>query len=484
MNMNYLIVEGINHKGFGVIPKAVMIDKDLTIEAKAIYAYFASYAGNGNTAFPTRNTILSHLKISKERYYKNLHLLDKLGFILINQNRDNGIYARNIYTLVTNPKKFENLTDDVSIKVKNFGLKSTGFGIIPKAVMIDPDINISAKAIYAYICCFSGNGFTAPTYPEIKAHLRIGEDTFLRHRKLLLEADYIRKHMFYSKKHKCQRLFYEIVEYPENKDTVKKQNPENKDTVKKQNLENKDTVKFADNQQILEYPKNQDTVENIDTTTFLIPPENKDTVKKQNPENKDTVTQDINITIFNKKIDRLIDINKDNQNFSKFKTDEFEIEKEILSHKKITDEIANDDEKLKMAIKVITDFSLLEKCGFTGINTDFKQLLHTMFVSALHKSICSDTEILKIINQILKKYGKHGIAEVFENISLNFTIALEKGNIKSPEKYFLSCLKNELRAKNIKLAVLAVQNENEHKTETRVNSRVAPPEFYNWLIEA
>ena len=155
MNMNYLIVEGINHKGFGVIPKAVMIDKDLTIEAKAIYAYFASYAGNGNTAFPTRNTILSHLKISKERYYKNLHLLDKLGFILINQNRDNGIYARNIYTLVTNPKKFENLTDDVSIKVKNFGLKSTGFGIIPKAVMIDPDINISAKAIYAYICCFS-----------------------------------------------------------------------------------------------------------------------------------------------------------------------------------------------------------------------------------------------------------------------------------------------------------------------------------------
>lgn len=467
--MNYLIVEGINHKGFGVIPKAVMIDKDLTIEAKAIYAYFASYAGNGNTAFPTRNTILSHLKISKERYYKNLHLLDKLGFILINQKRDNGIYARNIYTLVTSPKKFENLTDDVSIKIKNFGLKSTGFGIIPKAVMIDPDINISAKAIYAYICCFSGNGFTAPTYPEIKAHLRIGEDTFLRHRKSLLEADYIRKHMFYSKEHKCQRLFYEIVEYPENKDTVKKQD-----------LENQDTVELADNQQILEYPKNQDTVENIDTTTFLISPENKDTVKKQNTENQDTVNQDINITILNKKIDRLIDINKDNQNSSKFKSDKLAIEKEILSYKKITDEIANDDEKLQMAIKVITDFSLLEKCGFTGINTDFKQLLHTMFMSALHKSIRSDADILKIINQILKKHGKHGIAEVFENISLNFTTALEKGNIKSPEKYFLSCLKNELRTKNIKLAA---QNENEHKTETKVNSRVAPPEFYNWLIE-
>jgi hypothetical protein len=45
-----LRIEGIKYKGYGVLPKYVMIDPDLTIEAKGIYAYFCSYAGSGNTA--------------------------------------------------------------------------------------------------------------------------------------------------------------------------------------------------------------------------------------------------------------------------------------------------------------------------------------------------------------------------------------------------------------------------------------------------
>ena len=42
-----LRVEGINCKGYGIIPKAVMLDQRLTIQAKAIYAYFRSFAGAG-----------------------------------------------------------------------------------------------------------------------------------------------------------------------------------------------------------------------------------------------------------------------------------------------------------------------------------------------------------------------------------------------------------------------------------------------------
>lgn len=37
-----LRIEGIKYKGYGVLPKYVMIDPDLTIEAKGIYAYFAA----------------------------------------------------------------------------------------------------------------------------------------------------------------------------------------------------------------------------------------------------------------------------------------------------------------------------------------------------------------------------------------------------------------------------------------------------------
>ena len=33
--------------GYGLIPKKISRDKDLTMEAKAIYGYLASFAGSG-----------------------------------------------------------------------------------------------------------------------------------------------------------------------------------------------------------------------------------------------------------------------------------------------------------------------------------------------------------------------------------------------------------------------------------------------------
>ena len=59
-----LRIEGVNAKGYGCIPKAVMKDRRLTLYAKAIYAYFRSYAGSGNRAFPSRATILYGLQIN------------------------------------------------------------------------------------------------------------------------------------------------------------------------------------------------------------------------------------------------------------------------------------------------------------------------------------------------------------------------------------------------------------------------------------
>ena len=64
-----LKIEGINFKGFGVLPKYVMMDTDLTLEAKTIYAYFCSYSGAGDTVFPRRDRILADLQIGKQSYY-------------------------------------------------------------------------------------------------------------------------------------------------------------------------------------------------------------------------------------------------------------------------------------------------------------------------------------------------------------------------------------------------------------------------------
>lgn len=102
--VDILMVEGVNSKGYGTIPKAVMKDHRLPIQAKAIYAYFCSYAGAGRRAFPGRGVILNDLKISKDFFYKNLNLLKTLDYIRVKQEScRNGRFGRNIYTLVPCP---------------------------------------------------------------------------------------------------------------------------------------------------------------------------------------------------------------------------------------------------------------------------------------------------------------------------------------------------------------------------------------------
>ena len=41
-----LRLEGVNCLGYGVVPKYAMLDRDLSITAKAIYAYFCSMSGS------------------------------------------------------------------------------------------------------------------------------------------------------------------------------------------------------------------------------------------------------------------------------------------------------------------------------------------------------------------------------------------------------------------------------------------------------
>lgn len=193
-----LKVEGVNSKGFGIIPKFVMLDRDLTIDAKAIYAYFCSFAGTGNTAFPCREKILADLQISKNAFYKHFNLLQNQGYLTVQQQKlSSGHFARNVYTLVSNPKKLsEDLTASENTAaqsmLKSRGMKALGFGTIPKTAMIDPRLSIKAKGIYAYFCSFSGAGSVAfPMLKDILFHLQINKDTYYRHLSSLLETNYM-----------------------------------------------------------------------------------------------------------------------------------------------------------------------------------------------------------------------------------------------------------------------------------------------------
>jgi len=96
-----LKVVGINSKGFGNIPKLLMQDRRITPEAKCIYAYFASYAGAGSSAFPSVSKIIYDLCMCKTRYYKHFKLLDEHGYITVERVKESGKFSHNIYILNT-----------------------------------------------------------------------------------------------------------------------------------------------------------------------------------------------------------------------------------------------------------------------------------------------------------------------------------------------------------------------------------------------
>lgn len=48
-------------KGYGIIPKLVMLEGSLSIDAKALYAYFCAYAGSEFSCYPPRGQILDDL---------------------------------------------------------------------------------------------------------------------------------------------------------------------------------------------------------------------------------------------------------------------------------------------------------------------------------------------------------------------------------------------------------------------------------------
>ena len=95
-----LVFENAAAHGFGTIPKLVMLDPQLTPQAKAIYAYFASFAGAGTTAFPRRSTIMRELRIgSVETYYRHFNQLIDQGYLSVEQRKADGRFDYCVYHL-------------------------------------------------------------------------------------------------------------------------------------------------------------------------------------------------------------------------------------------------------------------------------------------------------------------------------------------------------------------------------------------------
>lgn len=440
-----LKVEGINFKGFGILPKYVMLDPDLSIEAKTIYAYFCSFAGNGSATFPGRDKILSDLPMSKDAYYKHFRQLTDQGYITVEQQGGNSgaIYGKNIYTLVSNPKKFSEKPEDTKhglaySRIRFSGLKAAGFGMIPKAVMIDPRLPVKAKGVYAYFCSFTGSGNNAfPKKEKILFHLGIAEKTYYKFYKLLTELNYITA----VQRHIDGRL--QVNDYYLN-DTPNAANAKKKTVF---SCSTQDSKK-QDTELEIQDGKKQDT-EKQDTQ--IQDSKKQDTNKNNSNKNNVLYNHSLNQQPAQpEQIEGARDVKRDIS---------YEVETELLKQKKLPYYFKSDPEKMIAAIHFMVEWNTFFPNGYKD---GFEQRIYNLFVEALIEMCCADkpmalkgsiTTYAKVIDKInqLAKFEDYyvDISEFADPARENYKRAALDQDIRNPMQYMKACIWDAMQTGSI-----------------------------------
>ena len=200
------VLEGIFEHGYGVIPKVAMVDPELPLQSKAIYAYICSLTGKGKDgedkiAYFSRARIKNDLNITESRYYRYLAPLLEAGYIEIIQKTssvNSGFFKQNRYIVKSLPSKYLQKPKDPTQKkkyadIRLYGIFAGGYGIIPFSVMSASDLDILSKGFYAYLAAFTGKDANAfPGRDYIIYHLNISRSTYDKLRIKLIEQDYIK----------------------------------------------------------------------------------------------------------------------------------------------------------------------------------------------------------------------------------------------------------------------------------------------------
>ncbi|HWP50435.1 MAG TPA: helix-turn-helix domain-containing protein [Clostridia bacterium] len=176
-------------KGYGIIPKLVMLEGSLSIDAKALYAYFCAYAGSGFSCYPPRGRILDDLNISHVTYYRYLKELQDGGYIEIKKHRTKSQeWSNNRIILMQNHAIIAKAEEKKRRRVGiTGGLRDYGYGRIPLAVMTDCWISRKTKAMYAYFCGFAGSMITCnPEIEDTLSFLSIGINSYYKYLNELL----------------------------------------------------------------------------------------------------------------------------------------------------------------------------------------------------------------------------------------------------------------------------------------------------------
>ncbi len=449
-----LKVEGINFKGFGIIPKLIMFDRNLTLEAKSIYAYFASYSGNGTSSFPGRDYILKQLKMSKDAYYRHYNLLIKEGYIKVEKNKSNtGTFANNIYTLVSNPPNVEKVKDKFNItneKIRFSGIKSFGYGIIPKAVMIDERLSVKAKGIYAYFASYTGSGNSSfPKRNNILFHLNISESTYYTHFNQLIQFNYITTEQR-KINGKLSVNDYFLVDNPDELIIETKEIEENLSEIP--HPEKQDMDKDIENTAFLPYPKNQDMEKQYTDIQYM---------EKQYTEKQDTNSNSININnLINNSINKIIP-SFENERMNEVEKNIKQIKEDIKESNGIPYSYAKDENLMRKTLRYLTQYDFSEKMYPEETRHNIYEMSIECLIDMLTNreytyykgSKLSYSKILDMLNNVIEPDNELSLTYFIDSFVDRYIEISEEYEIKSYEKHMKSCMIQYLKDYKIEFAV-------------------------------
>ena len=94
--------------GYGIVSELPMKDRELSIQAKGVYAYLVSCAGNDKQTYPTQEKMCYDLKIGKvDTLKKYIKQIQARGYIKIVKTKRDNLKYKNVYLIATDTRTIE-----------------------------------------------------------------------------------------------------------------------------------------------------------------------------------------------------------------------------------------------------------------------------------------------------------------------------------------------------------------------------------------
>jgi len=94
--------------GYGIVSQLPMKDREMSIQAKGVYAYLVSCAGNDKQTYPTKEKMCYDLGIKKvDTLTKYIKQIQARGYIKIVKTKKGNLHYRNVYLIATDTRSIE-----------------------------------------------------------------------------------------------------------------------------------------------------------------------------------------------------------------------------------------------------------------------------------------------------------------------------------------------------------------------------------------